>query len=385
MVSLLARQRRWILFVALPMLVVLFPATAAYAGTSPSQPVNVEAVETGTTTASLSWGAPVSSGSSGIVSYTIVTYDQTTNSSDPNVAQVKVCGSCYNATVTGLQEGKSYFFLDFVWNATNYSYAASNAYTPPYPAEYSYPGPYSYYEPYFAPDQTASYENFPTSAVGLLQFQTPSGEESCTASVVSSASADLIWTAGHCVWNTSTHSFQSNNAANWVFYPAYRDGVAPYGAWTGREVQSTSGYENNGDLRDDLGAILLSTNSAGQHIQNVVGGLGYVFSSNVGLQPYAQVNAYGYPNGGGVLKDCDSTYSTSSDPSSDTSQQPAMGIGCTEEPGISGGPWIAQYSNQNGSDDYVVSVNSFTWIQEPLSMYGPYQGPQASSLYSYMA
>ncbi|MCI0396842.1 MAG: hypothetical protein L0322_18140, partial [Chloroflexi bacterium] len=73
---------------------------------------------------------------------------------------------------------------------------------------------------------------FPWKAIGRLTFSTPSGPASCSASVASPN--NIIVTAAHCVYNTSTNQWYSN----WAFSPAWRNGSAPYGVfpWTNARV-----------------------------------------------------------------------------------------------------------------------------------------------------
>ncbi|MFE9422849.1 trypsin-like serine peptidase [Kitasatospora sp. NPDC006697] len=146
------------------------------------------------------------------------------------------------------------------------------------------------------------------------------GNHFCTASVLHSPAHDLILTAAHCV-----------SSANGVsFVPGYRNGQAPYGSWQATKLYTTNGWSQNGDVDQDFAILQVAPNSAGQRIEDVVGGF------DLGLnEPFtATVRLYGYPD-------------TTDQPilcSNATTQQSAYQrrIDCPSYPaGTSGGPWIS--------------------------------------------
>ena len=53
----------------------------------------------------------------------------------------------------------------------------------------------------------------------------------CSGTATSSANGDVVTTAGHCV-NEGPGAF----VTNFAFVPAYDNGAAPYGTWTGRDA-----------------------------------------------------------------------------------------------------------------------------------------------------
>jgi hypothetical protein len=186
----------------------------------------------------------------------------------------------------------------------------------------------------------------------------------CSGTALNSSNGSVVWTAGHCV-NEGPGAF----ATNWAFVPAYRDGSAPYGTWTARELLTTSAWGNQGDISYDLGAAVMST-SGGSTLNARVGGRGVAFNYDRN-QFYS---SFGYPAAppfnGERLWVCEAQLATS-----DTSTSPqTMGIGCDMTGGSSGGGWVV------GNNVY--SVNSYGYLTQPDVMYGPYQGSVAQSLYT---
>ncbi|MFJ8472918.1 trypsin-like serine peptidase [Kitasatospora sp. NPDC094011] len=162
-------------------------------------------------------------------------------------------------------------------------------------------------------------DNRETSTVGAL-FSGPvgAGNHFCTASVLHSATGNLLLTAAHCL-----------SSANGVtFAPGYRDGSAPYGTWQVTAVHTAAGWTQNGDVDEDF-AILETAPNNGRNVEDVVGG------NKLGTdEPFgATVRLYGYP-------------AASEEPilcANSTGQQSSYQrvVQCPSYPsGTSGGPWI---------------------------------------------
>ncbi|MFG3050614.1 trypsin-like serine peptidase [Kitasatospora sp. NPDC048239] len=145
------------------------------------------------------------------------------------------------------------------------------------------------------------------------------GGHFCTASVLHSATGNLLLTAAHCLSSTSGVTFA----------PGYRDGTAPYGTWRVTAIHTTTGWSQDGDQDEDF-AILETASNGGRRIEDVVG------ANRLGAdEPFGvTVRLYGYPNGsdGPVL--CTNTTGRQS-----TYQRV---VDCPDYPGgTSGGPWIS--------------------------------------------
>ncbi|MBA8795825.1 hypothetical protein FHX74_003466 [Friedmanniella endophytica] len=93
-----------------------------------------------------------------------------------------------------------------------------------------------------------------------------SSRHSCTASVVMSASHDLIMTAAHCL---------SGSVNGWKFVPKYMAGAAPYGVWTVTESYLPGPWLSNRDSHYDYAVLRVArqtVNGRSVGIQDVVGG-----------------------------------------------------------------------------------------------------------------
>ncbi|MFI9361309.1 trypsin-like serine peptidase [Kitasatospora sp. NPDC053057] len=162
-------------------------------------------------------------------------------------------------------------------------------------------------------------DNRETATVGaLFSGSVAPGNHFCTASVLHSATGNLLLTAAHCL--TSTDGV--------TFAPGYRDGSAPYGTWQVTAIHTAAGWSQKGDVDEDF-AILETAPSKGRKVEDVVGG------NRLGTdEPFgATVRLYGYPADAEVPNLCTNT----------TAQQSAYQrvIQCPSYPGgTSGGPWI---------------------------------------------
>ncbi|MER7668715.1 serine protease [Kitasatospora sp. NPDC096128] len=158
-----------------------------------------------------------------------------------------------------------------------------------------------------------------SSTVGAL-FSGPvgPGDHFCTASVLHSATGNLLLTAAHCV----------SSPDGVTFAPGYRDGSAPYGTWKVTAVHTAAGWSQNGDVDEDF-AILETAPNNGRNVEDVVGG------NKLGTdEPFgATVRLYGYPADAETPSLCTNS----------TAQEGAYQrvIQCPAYPaGTSGGPWI---------------------------------------------
>ena len=196
---------------------------------------------------------------------------------------------------------------------------------------------------------------------------------SCSGSVVQSASGDLITTAAHCVYDTSSGTLFLNNS--WVFIPAYDRGVAPYGIWPARRMLVGDSWRQRTDMNADVAFVAVST-------LNNVSIQAYVGSQGIGFNypRLAYTIALGYPGNilnGMVMQRCVGFAQRSRWIFNGYIGQ---GLSCNMGGGSSGGPWI-QNMNSTGLG-FVTSVNSFTISTIRNVMNGPYFSSMTAALYA---
>ncbi len=211
---------------------------------------------------------------------------------------------------------------------------------------------------------TSQWKAAPWNKIGKLYFTTPSGGSSyCTANVASGNS--VLVTAAHCVY-TRGQGFNSN----FVFVPADRYGVAPYGKYGWQSATVLNNWINDGGRRWDVAVIKLAgEQSSGRPVTDYVGWLGrswnqpYVqytyshgYASNISTQYTSICRGYTYSSGNEgtdvLVQGCDMTY------------------------GSSGGGWLRNYTPNSHSGNHVNAVVSGPHIGD----FGQsYVGPRFSS------
>ncbi|MER7585154.1 serine protease [Kitasatospora sp. NPDC097691] len=158
-----------------------------------------------------------------------------------------------------------------------------------------------------------------TATVGaLFSGSVEAGNHFCTASVLHSATGNLLLTAAHCLDSTDGVTFA----------PGYRDGSAPYGTWRVTAIHTTTGWSQKGDVDEDF-AILETAPSNGRKVEDVVGG------NRLGTdEPFGStVRLYGYPADSETPELCTNA--------TDRKSAYQRVIDCPSYPsGTSGGPWI---------------------------------------------
>jgi RTX calcium-binding nonapeptide repeat (4 copies) len=230
-----------------------------------------------------------------------------------------------------------------------------------------------------ATDASADNTAFPQRVHGKVFFTIEGGSEPgdyvCSATVVTSNSHALAWTAGHCV---NDAEFGGGFATNWAFVPGYRNGERPFGTWPAKQLFTTHGWRQNVNVRVDLGAALLARDPSGRGIEDIVGARGIAFD-----EPREQdYTAFGYPALPTLLHpefDGERLYSCAS-PLTGADNPPGGGpapleIECDMTGGSSGGGWVI-------AGGRVASVTSYGYAGDLFHLYGPYQSTAASELYT---
>jgi len=236
---------------------------------------------------------------------------------------------------------------------------------------YDYPAPYTRYEIF------DSYQVFPYSTVGVLFFSQGGQDYRCSAAVVGK---NALWTAGHCVHDGING--QDGWSENVVFVPAYKDGDEPYGSWSYFDLVTRMAWYESGDLRYDIGGVILNPNDSDQSIDDVVGRLGFAFN----LDPIQHWFNFGYPTDipfdGKTMQICAGSFARNA---TNTTFPIPMGMGCDMTPGSSGGPWIINFSGSTGDTNYLNGNNSFRYTGFGEEIYSPYFGDAAVDLLFYIA
>ena len=216
---------------------------------------------------------------------------------------------------------------------------------------------------------TSSQPNLPSDhpaarTNGKLFFSRDNENYVCSASVVNSEGKSLVWTAGHCLAEFATWSY------NVAFVPAYSNGSRPYGTWYATNLTTTSAYFYDDSLADDVGAATMDVHF-GSRIADYLGAQGISWNQTADYT----ASAFGYPasspyNGqylwradGATVDGLDGTIS--------------MYSGLTG--GSSGGPWLRDF---DGSWGTVNGHNDFVYTASPKWMYSPYYGDQVADLYN---
>jgi V8-like Glu-specific endopeptidase len=203
------------------------------------------------------------------------------------------------------------------------------------------------------------------------------GDYVCSGTALSSNNGSVVWSAGHCIFDTDGGGY----ATNWMFVPAYENGFAPYGEWPAVKLASPDAWRKHANSSYDFSAAEVATNGAGQTLNAVVGGRGIGFN-----QPRTQhYSSFGYPaqqpplefTGGREFR-CDAGLGGTDNP-------PGSGpntnwIGCDMTGGSSGGGWVA--------DGTLLGLNSYSYCVVLVCeerLYGPYFDDTAKKLYKEIA
>lgn len=228
----------------------------------------------------------------------------------------------------------------------------------------------------------------PAMTTGKLFFhnQVDGHDYVCSGSVITSKGRDLVWTAGHCLYDGG-----NNTAAGWhtklVFLPDFV-GTESSQSWSSRGVfVGTSAdsvltpWYQSGNGAYDIGAFTVAPYK-GHKLQDYVGAQGFKFKAShtlsikdfgypETLQPFTTAHPQGTPVDGWKLR-----YSTGTTWNA-TSNGAYIGFKTNLGHGASGGPWLTGINS--GGYGYIVGINS---IGGGIRMYSPYLGSQAIALYN---
>lgn len=210
---------------------------------------------------------------------------------------------------------------------------------------------------------------YPQRVHGRIFFLSGASAYSCSGTLVNSRNRNVLFTAGHCVFDRATGKFVSKL----VFIPGYENGSAPLGTYAATSLLTTTGWIDRGSFSYDIAAVALEDTP-----EDSLGSRKIAFDLDPGGRSWT---IYGYPEepdppyDGQSLVACDSKTTTR-----DAGVPPAIGAGpCDMEQGASGGGWITD-------GKYLNSVVSYGYCDtEPDlcgQIFGPYFSNAAKALYT---
>jgi hypothetical protein len=208
---------------------------------------------------------------------------------------------------------------------------------------------------------TSLYTTYPYKSIGKVFFSLNGSNYVCSGSAIGNKA---VLTAGHCV----SEGGQNKWANNWVFVPAYKNGDKPYGTWPAFYLYAFQAWLDSKEWGRDV-AFACVSNQAGKTLAQTVGNLG--FSWNESRKKHW--NVFGYPSaapwdGEWMVETQASLATIETAPSPDCS-----GVGTSQRPGFSGGPWILKFvPGGAGANNYANGVNSHFFTTSPNQIYSPY-------------
>lgn len=226
----------------------------------------------------------------------------------------------------------------------------------------------------FSSAQISHPERYPNRVHGkLVGTFAGLGDFACSATVLSSGSASLISTAGHCAYDPGSGRVASNLAFVPGFAVVGGSPSVPYGVWPVRKLILTRGWVRGAELDYDFSMMRTARRPEGL-LQDLVGARGIGFNQPRKLA----LEAYGYPAQGRRSYDGNRLIRCKSrqlrDPFHNGGPR-GRGLKCDQQQGASGGGWVAQHS-------FVVSNTSHGYPRlSSNKFYGPYYGSAAKAMY----
>lgn len=216
-------------------------------------------------------------------------------------------------------------------------------------------------------DNTTAY---PQRTHGRVFASAGGSDFSCSGTVVTTGTANLIATAGHCVYDPALGGFIDSL----VFVPGYKDGARPFGTFEGLYVVTPGEWIRFNSLDHDVAFVQVAPSAQGE-IADVVGSRGIGFN-----QPVKQkVETFGYPAAptpkydGQDLVRCKGKTAKQKPAST---RNGSIGMRCDMQFGASGGGWVSQ-------DSFVISNVSHGLTSNANVFFGPIYGGAVKKLYKF--
>jgi hypothetical protein len=221
---------------------------------------------------------------------------------------------------------------------------------------------------------------YPERLHGKLFVTIGADNATCSATVVTSRSRNLLLTAGHCVVQPGGEGVQPVWATNVMFVPAYRNGAMPFGAWFATRLRAPLRWAVEPDIALDIGAVNLAPGPTGK-IENALGARGVSFNRSARSYRGKRFRIFGYPGEPAAFYDaerpiiCNPRFKGFEKFSGSLLIAP-----CNMKQGASGGGWMLKKGLLNS----VVSHGTCPVATAPTctSIAGTFFGPAAFKLWS---
>ncbi|MDT3395405.1 hypothetical protein RKE29_01860, partial [Streptomyces sp. B1866] len=201
--------------------------------------------------------------------------------------------------------------------------------------------------------------------VGKVFLTKSDGDYVCSGSALNSESGNVVLTAGHCVYDGGW-------VRNFTFVPYYDHGKRPFGSWAAARLRTFRGWTDHGDFHYDVGMVNVWDND--RTLVATVGGEGISTSDSAGRLP--DVIAIGYPSEGPY--DGTWQYYCRGDA---TRADGRMRLPCGLTRGVSGGPWLLDYSDATGIGYASGVFSTIDRVTDPRTAYSPPFGSAVWDLY----
>lgn len=182
-------------------------------------------------------------------------------------------------------------------------------------------------------------------SVGALFFRDGHGDHFCTASVVDSRRANLLITAGHCLYGGGAYR------SRLVFVPRYSEGSRPLGTWRIRTMVVDRRWAASSDQDLDFGFATVRP-SRGREIEQVVHGNRLV--TDQGFHNW--VHVIGYPRAD--ADPADTAIYCRNWTTRAGKYQVRFDCGGYAS-GTSGSPWITHFDGRTGTGDVVGVIGGY--------------------------
>lgn len=212
-----------------------------------------------------------------------------------------------------------------------------------------------------------------SDAQGKVYFHNPGDGKDyvCSAGTVNSPKGDMVFTAGHCVYDPGYGTWMED----WIYVPAYYQGSMPFGIWDANYLTTFNGWKNEGLFDYDVGVVNVDGDLVSQ-----TGGNGLEYDANDCHCYTPDVTVWGYP--AAPPYDGETPYYCYDIPTYIVSPLDLrLATGCAMTQGASGGPWLEGYDTSDGlgDEDALTSTNVPGY---PGYIASPYFGSDIATIYN---